>query len=282
MSKIIATFIISISISLSSFGQLELPMPSPKGKVEQTVGLTKIEITYSRPAVKGRKIWGDLVPYNQAWRTGANDATEISFNDEVEINGVKLKKGDYAIFTLPGEKEWTIMINSNEGQKGSSTHKPELDLVKIKVKPQMACEHKERLEFTINPINDEEGEIVMHWEKLMVSFTVKTYPLKAAEKKIRKFAEESSGLWYDLARAANYSSENNLNSDKVNAWIDQSISLKDHFFNKYIKAKILFKEGKKDEAVRFAIAAKEFGEKNPSGFYNAYKEAIEKSLNDWK
>lgn len=282
MNRILVFSLLCIFLSNTALGQLDLPMPSPKGKVEQTVGLTKIEINYSRPAVKGRKIWGDLVPYNQAWRTGANDATEISFSDEVEINGLKLKKGDYAIFTLPGEKEWTIMINSNEGQKGSSTHKPELDLVKIKVKPEVSCEHKERLEFTINPVSDEEGEVVMHWEKLKVSFAVKTFPLKAAEKKIRKFAEESSGLWYDLARAANYSSENNLNSDKVNSWIDQSIALKDHFFNKYIKAKILFKEGKKEEAVKLASAAKEFGEKNPSGFYNAYKEAIEKSLNDWK
>lgn len=264
-----------------TFAQVELPVPSPKARVEQRVGLTDVSIDYSRPAVNGRKIWGGLVPYDKVWRTGANSATAITFGKDVEIGGKPVKAGEYALFSIPSASEWTFIINSNEGQKGSTEHKEALDIARVKAKPVTVAGNKERLEFTIDPVSDNEGTVTLRWETLAVSFPFTTNTLKNAESSIQAFEKKTGGLWIDLARAAQYSNDNNLNADKTLAWVDQSIQLYDHFFNKWVKAQILHKKGDAAGAYAFASAAKQFGEKNPSGFYDAYKAAIEKAVADW-
>lgn len=264
-----------------SFAQVELPVPSPKAKVEQRVGLTDVSIEYSRPAVAGRKIWGGLVPYDKVWRTGANSATAISFSRDIEIAGKTVKAGDYALFSIPSAAEWTFIINSNEGQKGSTEYKESLDILRFKAKPSASSPAKERMEFTIDPVSETEGTITLRWELVSVSFNFTTPTLKNAEYNIAGFESKLGGLWYDLAQAARYSSENNINADKTITWIDQSIALKEHFFNKWVKAQILAKKGDNAGAYSYALAAKENGEKNPSGFYDAYKTAIEKAVADW-
>src|SRR5438552_5409542 len=111
--------------------QLRLPRPSQKQVVTQTVGLTDVTITYSRPGVKGRQIWGALVPYDQVWRTGANEATTINFSDDVNINGQKLAKGTYALFTIPGKDQWSIVFNSQAEQWGAFTHDKAKDVLTV-------------------------------------------------------------------------------------------------------------------------------------------------------
>ena len=259
-----------------AFAQLSLPVPSPKASVKQTVGVTDIEIEYSRPAVKGRKVWGDLVPFGKVWRTGANSATAFKVSTDVEIGGKKIAKGEYAIFSIPAEKDWVIIINSNEGQKGSVDYKENLDLVRVNAKAEKSPEFKERLEFSIDLLSDDKAKVWMSWENVRVGFEVKTATTENAGKNIAEFAAKADGLWYDLAQSARYSFENNLNTDKQMLWIDQSIALKDHFFNKLIKARMLKAAGNNAEAYTYIAAAKEFGEKNPSGFYNVYKAEIEK------
>jgi hypothetical protein len=275
---------IALFLALTSgmaFSQLELPVPSPKAKVEQRVGLTDVVIEYSRPAVAGRKIWGGLVPMDKVWRTGANSATGISFSKDVEIAGKPIKAGDYALFTIPSENEWTVIINSNEGQKGSTDYKEALDIHRFKVKAEKAPAFKERLEFIIEPLNDNEGKVTLTWENVMVAFKFSTNSVKNAEANLAAFERKAGGLWYDLAQAARYSNANGLNADKALVWIDQSISLKEHFFNRWVKAQILAKKGDNAGAYQFAAEAKAWGEKNPSGFYEAYKAEIEKAVNDW-
>ena len=264
-----------------AFAQVELPVPSPKARVEQRVGLTDVSIDYSRPAVAGRKIWGGLVPYDKVWRTGANSATAITFGKDVEIGGKTVKAGEYALFTIPGASEWTFIINSNEGQKGSTEYKEALDIVRVKAKPVTMPAVKERMEFTIDPVTDDEGTVTLRWESLAVPFHFTTSTLKTVESSIAGFEKKTGGHWLDLARAAQYSNDNNLNADKTLGWIDQSIVLKDFFFNKWVKAQILYKKGDASGAYTYALAAKEYGEKNPSGFYDAYKAAIEKAVADW-
>jgi hypothetical protein len=265
-----------------SMAQLKLPQPSPKAETSQMIGLTEVKVTYSRPAVKGRKVWGDLVPLGKVWRTGANSATEMKFSHDVEIAGKNVKAGEYALFTIPNESEWTIILNTNEGQKGSTEYKESLDYLRFSAKVSKSGEFKERFTISIDPVSDELGTVCLSWENIKVCFDIKTFPLKAAEKNIADFAAGTGNLWYDLAQATRYSIDNDINKDKTMVWIDQSISLKDHFFNKYIKAKALYKAGQKEEAMKWVKLAKEYGEKNPSGFYNAYKQEIEKALTEWK
>ncbi|MEJ2538153.1 MAG: DUF2911 domain-containing protein, partial [Calditrichia bacterium] len=102
------------------YAQLELPRVSPKASVSQTIGITEVEIHYCRPGVKGRTIWGGLVPYNELWRTGANEATTISFSTDVMINGNNLEKGKYSLFTIPTENEWTVVFNKNAELSGTN------------------------------------------------------------------------------------------------------------------------------------------------------------------
>ena len=114
-----ALFAATLLAAAPALAQLDLPRPSPKATVSQTVGLTDITITYCRPGVKGRVIWGGLVPYDQVWRTGANEATTITFSDEVTIEGTKLPAGTYGLFTIPGKDEWTVIFNKGAKQWGA-------------------------------------------------------------------------------------------------------------------------------------------------------------------
>lgn len=275
------SFASAMFIANMSFAQLELPVPSPKAKVEQRVGITDVSIEYARPAVAGRKIWDGLVPYGKVWRTGANAATLVTFGKDVEIDGKTVKAGEYALFSIPQKEEWTFIINTNEGQKGSVSHKEELDVVRIKAKSSSLSPIKERLEFTVDPISDSEGLITLRWESVEVSFPFKTSTVANAKNNLEVFGGKTQGLWYELAQAARYSNNNGLLENKALEWIDLSITINpDHFFNKWIKAQILSKKGDKENAYTYALAAKEHGEKNPSGFYDAYKTEIEKGVAD--
>lgn len=268
-------------VSASAFAQLTLPQPSPRASVSQVVGVTEISVDYFRPAVKGRKVWGDLVPYGKVWRTGANTATALNISTDAEIAGKLVKKGSYALFSIPGEKEWTIIINSNEGQIGSVNYKQELDVVRLNVVPTKSTEFKERFEITIDVVNDNEAKVVLAWENVKVMFPITVNTKSLAGANMDEYIAKTGGLWYDLAKATIYSVENDLNKDKQLSWIDQSISLQDHFYNKMIKAKVYKAQGNNAEAYKWMLAAKENGEKNPSGFYDAYKAEINKTLTDW-
>src|SRR5688572_4252495 len=115
--------------------QLKTPQPSPTQTIKQDFGISTVELTYSRPSMKGRKIFGDLVPYNAIWRTGANAATKIKFADEVTIGGQKIKAGDYVLYTIPGETEWEVILNKGLTNWGIDGYKKEDDVARVKVKP---------------------------------------------------------------------------------------------------------------------------------------------------
>ena len=144
---------------------------SPDQTLKQTVALTDITITYSRPAVKGRKIFGDLVPYGQVWRTGANDATTITFTDDVTINGKPLPKGSYSLHTIPTANEWTIIFNKTAKQWGSFKYDQAQDALRISVKP-VAAPFAEWMTFEIPQLTADSATIQIHWDKVAVPFSV--------------------------------------------------------------------------------------------------------------
>lgn len=145
---------------------------SLKAKAIGTIGSTGITINYYSPAVRGRIIWGGLIPFDNVWVTGAHRATSIDFNQEVEIGGVTIASGKYALFTIPGKEEWTIIINKNWDQHLVDEYDQKLDIVRVKIKPETEETHQERLRYVIEWEGDEQGEIVIYWEKLEVSFNV--------------------------------------------------------------------------------------------------------------
>ncbi len=146
---------------------------SPKAKVEQVVGFTTVTIDYSRPGVKGREIWGGLVPYNVVWRAGANEATKIIFSNDVTINGKKLKAGSYGFFTIPTKDKWTIIFNRVADQWGAFEYNEEEDVLRLQVNPETKSEcWQEWLAYTITKTSDKSAIVRLEWEKLKIPFTV--------------------------------------------------------------------------------------------------------------
>lgn len=263
-------------ISLNAYSQgPTLPAPSPAASVSQVFGLTKIEINYSSPGVKGRQIWGGLVPYDSVWRTGANQATNISFNTDVMINGATIKKGKYALFTIPGRNSWTFILNSDADQFGAFNYKKSLDVTRFTATPQPA-EMKERMAFMIDPTSDTTAMVTLWWEKLKVSFSVMAQTKAMTEKNIESY---SSSVWRNFANAANYYLNNKLDLTKAHDWAMQSVQMQESFYNRYILAKVLQAQGKDEEALKYANESKAIGDKNPDGFYNEYKDDVAKLIN---
>jgi pimeloyl-ACP methyl ester carboxylesterase len=153
--------------------------PSPRGEVGEQIGALKVSITYGRPQVNKRQIWGHLVPYNRLWRTGANEATYITFSSDVLVEGQKLTAGSYALFTIPTETEWTVIFNRAPGLWGHFYYNPEFDALRVKVKPQ-AAEHQEWLSYSFEMLAPTSANVVVHWEKSKTPIKIESEPAKAA------------------------------------------------------------------------------------------------------
>lgn len=145
---------------------------SIKAKAMGTIGNAGITINYYSPAVRGRAIWGGLVPFNNVWVTGAHRATNIEFNQDVEIGGVNIVPGKYALFTIPGKEEWTVIINKNWDQHLADNYNQKDDVVRVKVKPETEEKNQERLRYVIEAESDTKGEVVVYWEKLEISLPI--------------------------------------------------------------------------------------------------------------
>jgi hypothetical protein len=173
---LLATFIKGQSRDEILAGKMRV---SPKATVSQTIGFTEVTINYSRPGVKGRKIWGELVPYNKVWRAGANEATKITFSKNVKINGEKLAAGSYSFFVIPGVKEWTLIFNKIPNQWGAFTYNELQDALRVKVKPAQNNFHEWLMysfsNMTIQPAGKNNSAVVnLMWDKLKVPFKVET------------------------------------------------------------------------------------------------------------
>ena len=152
---------------LSAAAQFQAPYPSPKQTVTQTVGVTEIAVSYSRPLVKGRKIWGELVPLDRPWRTGANQATTVTFGDDVVVEGKKLAAGTYSLVTIPGKDEWTVIFNLDTALWYRTDYNAALDLLRVKVKPGPS-EFRESFEIGFRDVGPDSAKLVLSWEKLAV------------------------------------------------------------------------------------------------------------------
>lgn len=252
----------------------ETPRPSPKAVVSQTVGVTEVIIHYCRPGVKDRVIWGELVPYSEVWRTGANEVTSITFADPVKINDNELSAGTYGIHTIPNENEWTIIFSGNTEIGGSSQFKEENVALKINVKPEQT-EFTERMIFTFSDVTDSSSMVNLIWEKLKASFEIETETQKLTLAK----AEEAID-WGTPLQAATYCLNNNVNLDKAMDWINASTEINENYWNLRIKARLLAKTGKTEEAISTMEEALKQGKEmtNRPFDYNQ----MEKLLAEWK
>jgi hypothetical protein len=163
-----STLILAFTLFSLFASSQDKPKPSPASTATGKAGNVNITITYSAPSVKGRTIWGALVPFGKVWRTGANDATTFEIDGDVKIEGKTLAKGKYSLFTIPDEGEWTIIINKNAKQWGAFSYKAEDDVLRFKAKSSKSASFNEALKFQV-----ENGNVSILWENLAVSFNVK-------------------------------------------------------------------------------------------------------------
>lgn len=146
---------------------------SPNAAVSQTIGTTDVMLTYGRPSVRDRDIFGDLVPYDAVWRTGANEATTITFSDDVMVEGQPLAAGTYGLFTIPGEKQWTVIFNRAAEQWGAMNYDAGSDALRVMVEPREG-DMDEMMTFSFDEVGEDRGMLVLHWDEVEVPITIST------------------------------------------------------------------------------------------------------------
>jgi hypothetical protein len=275
--RVAFTGAVSVSLlSLAATAQLDLPRPSPTAKVSQVIGLTEIAVDYSSPAVKSRKIWGALVPFDQMWRTGANQATKISFSKDVTFAGKPVPAGTYALFTIPSKKEWTVVLNKKADQAGTARdYKADLDLLRVQVSPK-AAPFRERMTFLFSDFTDDEGWLNLEWERLRLSIPIQ---VRTSEQALANIAASLDGTWRTYAFAARYMLETKRDYTTGLKYVDQSLALKEDWLNLWIKASLLAAKGNYKDAYPVAEKAYQLGQKADTFFFEA---DVKKALADWK
>jgi tetratricopeptide (TPR) repeat protein len=239
----LAGLAVSAGAAVAQLPPLDLPDASPAASVSQQVGLTDITIRYHRPAVNKRKIWGELVPYNQVWRAGANLNTAIEFSSSVTVGGKTFPAGTYGLHMLPTEKDWSVMLSSIATAWGSFSYDEKEDVVRFTVTPKPA-EFEERLEYRFENPTENSVTVVMQWEKLEVSFpiTVDSNAVVMASLKAQLRGLPRFG-WQAWNQAAQWALQHDVDLDQALKWADQSITTQTTFANLRTKAAILEKKG---------------------------------------
>jgi hypothetical protein len=276
-----------LALAASLFAQapqaprIEFPLASPAATLKQRVGLTDIEINYSRPGLKGRVVVGKIDPYGKVWRTGANSATRISFSTPVKLQGSKLDAGTYELFTIPGQDEWTVILQKAGKQWGAYQYKEENDALRVKATPVALANPVETFTIDINDIRDESATLNLIWAdwrvpvKLEVDVVSTVVPLIEAV-----MASDAAKKPY--AQAAMFYRDHDLDLKKALAWMDTAIAAQpDAYYLVYHKARILAKMGDKAGAIAaaqqsIAMAAKDTGPAKDE--YTRLNEALIASL----
>ena len=238
---------------------LSLPNVSPRAETTQVVGLTDIGVSYHRPAVNDRDIWGALVPYDQVWRAGANENTLISFSSEVTVEGKHLAAGTYGLHMIPGESEWQVIFSNDTTAWGSFSYNEEEDALRVTVKPQ-EDEFEEHLSYSFEDPDNETVTLNLRWEKLSVPLRVEVDTEAVTLASIR---EQLKGLsqffWNGWNQGATYCLQNDTNLEEALKWADNSIQAEERFENLSTKAQILEKTGDTEQSAEIIAQALEIG-----------------------
>jgi tetratricopeptide (TPR) repeat protein len=236
------------SLAHAQSALLDLPRDSQHARIVQRIGITDITINYHRPVVKGRKIWGGIVPYGQVWRAGANENTTIEFSDPVSIEGKSLPKGIYGLHMIPTENEWTVIFSKNSSAWGSFTYNQAEDALRVSVKPQ-AAEMKEALAYEVDNVTPDSAVVSLRWEKVAVPFKV---AVNTHEVVAQSLHDQLRGLpqytWDGWDDAGSYLLAQKYNLEEALKYEDRSIGVEERFENQMNKARILDALNRKDEA----------------------------------
>ena len=222
---------------------LVLPKASQRATVSQTIGLTEIAITYDRPLVNGREIWGKLVPYDSVWRAGANENTVLAVSSPVRVGGRELPAGRYGVHMIPAANEWTVILSKQADARGSFSYDPKEDAVRLTAVP-VAAPFQEALGYTLDDPGTGSVVATLHWEKLALPFTIEVDPKRVVADSLR---QQLRGLarfsWQPWVQAAAWCAANDTNLEEAVDWAQNSIAINENFNNLRVKATLLEKLG---------------------------------------
>jgi hypothetical protein len=272
------------SITFLSGQDIVLPRVSPKASVSYTIGLTNVEVHYGAPAVRERVIWGGLVPYDTIWRGGANEATTVEFSTDVNIEGQSLKAGKYALFFIPGETDWTVILNKKSDQWGAFDYDEAEDAVRFTVQPKMNEAMVERLTYTIHDMKMDMGYIKLSWEKMRLYMRFKTNMMEQAMANIMNALEAApeERKWKIYAQGAQFLLDADANMDQALEWAKKSTDRSSHSWNWYVRAQVEARKGDMTAAVASGTKCAEIGLADErDNYYEENKDEINAALQTW-
>jgi predicted negative regulator of RcsB-dependent stress response len=243
MKAILITAVLSITATASAQTSLKLPATSPAASVTQTIGITEVTVNYHRPAVNGRPIWGQLVPYGETWRAGANENTTVAFSTDVKVGGKPLKAGTYGLHTLPTDKDWTVMLSTTATAWGSFTYDPKDDALRITVTPRPLATSEERLSYRFDAPSNTKATLVLAWEKLALPIEIEVDTPKIVMDGVRSQLSSGGLPWQPYSQAANYWLKNGGPLDEAMKFADHSIATAPAYQNLRVRAAIFEKQG---------------------------------------
>ena len=256
MKKIVALLSFAC-ITLLSNAQVTMPQMSPLLKETQTIGLTEFTLEFSRPGARDRHIFGDLVPYDVLWRTGANASTKIAFDDDIVFGGLPVSAGTYALYTIPSKNEWIVILSSNLNHwgTGGDDYKPEEEVVRFKISPSKQRDYTETFTIDFEDIKvDGSATLRLAWEKTEILIPVQTEVEKKVEAQIASLTDESS--WRAFYNASIFYNNIKADYEKALIYVDKALAKESAFYVLHFKAKILLELKDYEEAKKVAIESK--------------------------
>ena len=279
MKKIIL-FAFAVTIGFTANAQIKTPAASPAQKIEQTVGLTDVTLEYSRPHKRDREIFGELVPFDKLWRTGANKNSQITFSDDVEISGKKVKAGTYAIFTKPGATSWEVMLYTDTENWGTpETWDVSKAAVTVKAKVLKLPMTVESFTMSFNDVKSDSADLVMMWDTTMVNVPIKFGTDKAVSASIDQvMSGPTAGDYYS---AAVFYLESGKDINKAKTWIDKAVDMRENPAYWYHRQQSLIyaKSGDKKGAIKAAKTSRKLAKAAGNDDYVAMNT---KSLKVWE
>ncbi len=235
---LLAFFAASLCFTPGAYAQIALPQPSPAATVTQKVGLADVTLSYSRPNARGRKIFGDLLPYGQLWRTGANAATKLTFSEEVTVNGTKVPAGEYSLFTIPGKDEWTVMLNKNP-KASANDYKEAEDAARFKVKPAKTSAPYETFTIDFSDLTANTANMNIKWENTKVTLKLETDVDSKVMAQIKeKVIDNPNAQPQDMYMASIYYLDNNKDLNQALTWMNKATEKDPQFWQLHQKARL--------------------------------------------
>lgn len=268
-----------LTISLSA---QDLPQPSPLGKVEQVVGLTNVTVTYSRPSAKGRVIFGELVPFDAVWRTGANKATLFTTDGTVVIGGEKLEAGNYSMFTVPHNEVWEVIFNKNTELWGEGDRKEEEDVLRVKA-PSMKCNDTETFTIEFGDVKDDKANLVLRWANNELRVPMEAPATEQGIANIKEALSKPDVKFGGYNGAARFALDRNVMTKEALEWAEKSVSMEKKFYNTYTLARAQAANGMNKEAMATAEESMKLAQEEKNEAYvKMNRELMEKAMKGGK